>query len=49
MRAILCTDFAKLRNAEHNFVQIPVTEYSTNQVIDTLQSPTLSCGALYKV
>ena len=36
MRALLCADFTKLGNAQHNFVQIAVTEYSTNQVIDTL-------------
>ena len=38
MRAPLRADFTKLRNAQHNFVQIAVTEYFTNQVTDTLNA-----------
>ena len=38
MRALFCAEFTKFRNAQYNFVQMSVTEYSTNQVIDTLHA-----------
>jgi hypothetical protein len=38
MRAFFFAEFTLFKNAQYNFAQMSVTEYSTNQVIDTLNA-----------